>query len=112
MLGAMSLFVVAQVLAVAFSLAVVVVETRVLVRREKYWPLAADDYAVAALMTVAVVLGSPVGLAVGWSLALGSLYATLFSRLDPAYRGTKKWRLLVVAMVVCGAGLAATLGSI
>jgi hypothetical protein len=103
---------VARILAVAFCLAVLVVETRVLLRRQKYWPLAADDYVVAALMLGAVALDSPVGLAVGWSLALGSLYATLFSRLDPAYRGPKKWRLLVIAMAVCGVGLAITLAAV
>jgi hypothetical protein len=102
----------ARLWAVAFALAVVVVETRVLLRREKYWPLAADDYAIAALLVGAAALGSPVALAVGWSVALGSLYATLFSRLDPAYGGTKKWRLLVVAMLVAGVGLASSLGSI
>ena len=108
----MSLWDAARALAVAFCLAVVVVETRVLLRGEKYWPLAADDYAVAALMTVAVVLDWPVALAVGWAVALGSLYATLFSRLDPAYRGLKRWRVIALAMVWCAAGLATTLGAV
>jgi hypothetical protein len=96
---------------VAYCLAVVVVETRVLLRQQKFWPLAVDDYLVAAVLLAGVVLDHRVTLIVGWALALGSLYATLFARLDPAYRGVKRWGLLVVAIVWCGAGLALTLAS-
>lgn len=99
------MFAASQVLAVVFGVATLIVETLVLVRREKYWPLAADDYVVVALLAAAIVLDSSLLLAVAWALALGSLYATLFSRLAPGYRGVKRYGVLVLAMGWAAAGL-------
>ena len=89
----------------AFVVAAVLVigETMVLVKTDKYWPLSVDDYVACALLiytglTLEQSTSQYLMLAT-WSLMAGNLYAMLFTRMDP--NGGTRERLGALAALLC-----------
>ncbi|MRI34413.1 hypothetical protein EOPP23_15595 [Endozoicomonas sp. OPT23] len=96
-------------LAFIAAVAVLVGETLVLIKTDKYWPLSVDDYLVSAgLLIGAFTLGSALGaviLLVSWSFMAGNAYAMLFTRMDPKTGSRERLGLLVIMALTAVIGV-------
>jgi len=84
-------------------------ETLILVRTDKYWPLSVDDYVVCLLLlyTAATFESqlSRVLMLVAWALMAGNLYAMLFTRMDPKTGTRERLGALTVLLVAALLGI-------
>lgn len=92
----------ARYLALVTACLLIVGETLVLLRTNKYWPLSVDDYlACTVLLYAALTLEHPNSqllMLLAWSFMAGNLYAMLFTRLDPV-SGTRE-RVVAVGVLL------------
>jgi len=92
------------------AVALAVGETVVAVKYGKYWPLSADDYAVAALLVagwhVTREARNRVFLVVPWALLAGNMWATLFTRMDPVHGSGDRLGLVAFVLGTAALGLA------
>jgi len=84
---------------IVLSVLLIIGETIVLVKTDKYWPLSIDDYLAAIYLILIAYLSKnnkylPY-LMVGWAFVLGNMYAMLFNRLDPIYGSGERINLLI-----------------
>lgn len=100
----------ARGLTLAMAVALAAGETIVALAHGKYWPLSADDYAIAALLLYGRRAtrggGRRTWLVMPWALAAGNLYAMLFTRMDPAGGSGERLALVAVALAASLGGLA------
>ena len=100
--------------AVLVAVILIVGETLILVRTDKYWPLSLDDYLACLLLLYAAysfefLLGKVLML-IAWCFMAGNLYAMLFTRLDPI-TGTRE-RLGALAALLIAVSIGAFLTAI
>ncbi len=93
-----------------FALALIIGETLVVLKTNKYWPLSLDDYIAAAALIAVIILAQSkekmiMFLPVIWSFICGNLYAMLFTRLDPVTGSGERIALLVIALSAALVGL-------
>ncbi len=92
----------------------VIGETVILIKTEKYWPLSLDDYLVcAALFYCAATLeqnSSQYILLVSWGFMAGNLYAMLFTRMDPNGGSRERLGLLSIMLGAALIGAFCTIG--
>ena len=81
------------------SVLLIIGETIVLLKTDKYWPLSIDDYFAASFLILIAYFSKnnkyiPY-LVAGWAFVLGNMYAMLFNRLDPVYGSGDRINLLI-----------------
>ncbi|MGI9283389.1 MAG: hypothetical protein ACR2PX_27675 [Endozoicomonas sp.] len=95
--------------ALLFAVALIIGETLVVLKTNKYWPLSLDDYLASVALIGMALLGHRMKaqflLPVVWAFICGNLYAMLFTRLDPVTGSGERIGLLVVALSAAVAGL-------
>lgn len=78
-------------------------ETLVVIRTNKYWPLSLDDYLACGLLIYSSLtleqLLSQLLMLLTWGFMAGNLYAMLFTRMDPD--GGSRERLAALAIMMC-----------
>ena len=99
--------------AVLVAVILIVGETLILVRTDKYWPLSLDDYLACLLLLYAAysfefLLGKVLML-IAWCFMAGNLYAMLFTRMDPVTGTRERLVPLAALMTASLAGGALTL---
>ncbi len=95
------------------ALALLVGETLVVIKTNKYWPLSLDDYIAVAALALSIYVyqksQQALGLIVVYAYVVGNLYAMLFTRLDPVHGSGERIGLLVVALSVAAVGFVLSL---
>ncbi len=93
--------------------ALLVGETLVVIKTNKYWPLSLDDYIAVAALALSIYVyqksQQALGLIVVYAYVVGNLYAMLFTRLDPVHGSGERIGLLVVALSVAAVGFVLSL---
>jgi hypothetical protein len=81
------------------SILLIIGETLVLLKTNKYWPLSVDDYVAATCIIISAYLAKENKylpyLIAAWAFVLGNMYAMLFNRLDPVYGSGERINLLI-----------------
>ena len=97
------------------ALALLVGETLVVIKTNKYWPLSLDDYMAVMALSVSIYIYHKIqnvlGLVIVYAYVVGNLYAMLFTRLDPIHGSGERISLLAVALGVAVIGFAFSLKS-
>ena len=97
------------------ALALLVGETLVVIKTNKYWPLSLDDYIAVMALSVSIYIyhkmQNALGLVIVYAYVVGNLYAMLFTRLDPIHGSGERISLLAVALGVAVIGFAFSLKS-
>jgi hypothetical protein len=97
------------------ALALLVGETLVVIKTNKYWPLSLDDYMAVMALSVSIYfyhkIQNALGLVIVYAYVVGNLYAMLFTRLDPIHGSGERISLLAVALGVAVIGFAFSLKS-
>ena len=100
---------------VTCALALLVGETLVVIKTNKYWPLSLDDYMAVMALSVSIYIyhkmQNALGLVIVYAYVVGNLYAMLFTRLDPIHGSGERISLLAVALGVAVIGFAFSLKS-
>ena len=89
---------------IILSVLLIVGETMVLLKTDKFWPLSLDDYFAAIFLIVFSMLSKKNKylpyLIAGWAFVLGNMYAMLFNRLDPVFGSGERINLLIAINIV------------
>jgi len=96
----------------AVAILLIIGETLIVIKTDKYWPLSLDDYAVCGILlygafnmeqnhSLLLMIGA-------WCFMLGNLYAMLFTRMDP--NGGSRERLGALVLLL-GFGLLGLIAS-
>ncbi len=97
---------------VAVATLLIIGETLVVIKTNKYWPLSLDDYAVCGLLLYgAFTMDQNLSLLImigAWCFMLGNLYAMLFTRMDPNGGSRERLGALTLMLVLGLIGLVAT----
>ena len=93
-----------QIGTVILSVLLIIGETVVLSKTDKYWPLSLDDYFAAVCLIVFAWLSNNNRylqyLVATWAFVLGNMYAMLFNRLDPVYGSGERINLLIAINLI------------
>ena len=93
-----------QIGTVILSVLLIIGETVVLLKTDKYWPLSLDDYFAATCLIVFAWLSNNSRylqyLVASWAFVLGNMYAMLFNRLDPVYGCGERINLLIAINLI------------
>ncbi len=96
----------------AVATLLIIGETLVVIKTNKYWPLSLDDYAVCGLLLYgAFTMDQNLSLLImigAWCFMLGNLYAMLFTRMDPNGGSRERLGALTLMLVLGLIGLVAT----
>ncbi len=96
----------------AVATLLIIGETLVMIKTNKYWPLSLDDYAVCGLLLYgAFTMDQNLSLLImigAWCFMLGNLYAMLFTRMDPNGGSRERLGALTLMLVLGLIGLVAT----
>jgi len=96
----------------AVATLLIIGETLVVIKTNKYWPLSLDDYAVCGLLLYgAFTMDQHLSLLImigAWCFMLGNLYAMLFTRMDPNGGSRERLGALTLMLVLGLIGLVAT----
>lgn len=102
-----------RIFALAMAALILAGETATLVLTDKFWPLGADDLAIAigmAALCLRPLERARLVLMLGaWCFELGSLYTTFFTRIDPHGGSGERLGALIVLMGASALGLVWTL---
>lgn len=89
---------------IILSLFLIIGETVVLLKTDKFWPLSLDDYFIAIVLIIVAYCSNnnkfiPY-LTAGWAFVLGNMYAMLFTRLDPIHGSGERVGLLILVNII------------
>lgn len=102
--------------AIVVAAILIIGETLILIRTDKYLPLSIDDYFSCGLLIISAFFFesalSVILMLCAWAFMVGNLYAMLFTRLDPQTGTRERIPALLVLLGAASLGLVATIATL